>query len=353
MSRSALALSSLLLLAACSRESGAPPASGGGASTANASPGKASLAKAPPVAVDGSSTVMPISEAVAEETQKATGARVTIGVSGTGGGMKKLCGGEVAIANASRPIKQSEAEACEKKGIGYVELPVAYDGLAVVVNPQNSWATSMTVTELRALWEPAAQGTLKRWSQVRAGWPDEEIHLFGAGVDSGTYDYFTQAIVGKEHSSRGDFTSSEDDNVLVKGVAGDRLALGFFGLAYAEENRDKLKLVAIDDGRADNGAGPILPSTATVTDGTYQPLARPLLIYVASSEADRPEVKAFVDTYLTRGAALSAEVGYVALPARAYELARARFEKRTLGSVYGGQGSKVGVTVLQLLAGEG
>ena len=312
-----------------------------------------SLAKAPPVLVDGSSTVMPIAEAVAEETQKATGARVTIGVSGTGGGMKKLCAGEIAVANASRPIKQSEAEACEKKGIGYLELPVAYDGLAVVVHPQNTWAVSMTIAELKKLWAPEAQGSVKRWSQVRDGWPDEEIHLFGAGVDSGTYDYFTQAVVGKEHSSRGDYTSSEDDNVLVKGVAGDRQALGFFGHAYAEQNKDKLKLVAIDDERADNGAGPVLPTTATITDGTYQPLSRPLFIYVEKGAAERAEVQAFIATFLGRGAELAAEVGYVALPPRAYELARQRFEKRTTGSAYGGQGSRVGVTVLQLLAGEG
>ncbi|MCC7072143.1 MAG: PstS family phosphate ABC transporter substrate-binding protein [Deltaproteobacteria bacterium] len=316
-------------------------------------PKAATLAKAPVVTIDGSSTVMPISEAVAEETQKATGARVTIGVTGTGGGMKKLCANEIAVANASRPIKSSEVDACAKNGVSFVELPVAYDGLAVVVNPQNSWASSMTVAELRTLWEPAAQGSIKRWSQVRPGWPDEEIHLFGAGVDSGTYDYFTQAIVGKEHTSRGDYTSSEDDNVLVKGVAGDRLALGFFGLAYADQNKDKLKLVGIDDERADNGAGPIIPTAETVRDGTYQPLSRPLFVYVAVSAADRPEVQAFVTTYLTRGGALASEVGYVALPERAYELARARFEKRTPGSAYGGQGSRVGVTVLQLLAGEG
>lgn len=323
------------------------------ACTRSAAPAPQALAKAAPVMVDGSSTVMPIAEAVAEETQKSTGARVTIGVSGTGGGMKKLCAGEIAVANASRPIKQSEVEACEKGGVSFIELPVAYDGLAVVVNPQNSWAASMTVAELKKLWAPEAQGSVKRWSQVRDGWPDEEIHLFGAGVDSGTYDYFTQAVVGKEHTSRGDYTSSEDDNVLVKGVAGDRLALGFFGHAYAEQNKDKLKMVAIDDEKADNGAGPILPTTQTITDGSYQPLSRPLFIYVEKGAAERAEVQAFVATFLGRGAELAAEVGYVALPARAYELARHRFEQRTLGSVYGGQGSRVGVTVLQLLAGEG
>lgn len=325
---------------------------GAGSCTSPATPG-ANLSKAPPVAVDGSSTVLPIAEAVAEETGKATGARVIVGVSGTGGGMKRLCAGEIAIANASRPIKSIEAEACEKKGIRFVELPVAYDGLAVVVHPGNAWASSMTVVELKRLWQPAAQGTVTRWSQVRVGWPDEEIHLFGAGIDSGTYDYFTQAIVGKEHESRGDYTSSEDDNMLVKGVAGDRLALGFVGLAYAAENAALLKLVAIDDERADNGAGPLLPSALTVADGTYQPLSRPLFIYVAHNAADRPEVQAFVTTFLGKGATLASEVGYVPLPARAYQLAQARFAARTLGSVYGGQGSRVGVTLLQLLGGEG
>lgn len=339
MSRPSFVFVLPLALAAGSCSKSAPPA--------------APLAKAPPVAVDGSSTVLPIAEAVAEETGKATGARVIVGVSGTGGGMKRLCAGEIAIANASRPIKSVEVEACERKGIRFIELPVAYDGLAVVVHPGNTWASSMTVAELNKLWQPAAQRTITRWSQVRAGWPDDEIHLFGAGVDSGTYDYFTQAIVGKEHESRGDYTSSEDDNVLVKGVAGDRLALGFFGLAYAEENAALLKLVAIDDGRADNGVGPVLPSKQTVLDGSYQPLSRPLLIYVEHAAADRPEVQAFVSTFLTKGAALSSEVGYVPLPARAYELASKRFTARTLGSAYGGQGSRVGVTVLQLLSGEG
>lgn len=305
------------------------------------------------IAIDGSSTVFPITEAVAEEFQKGSSSKVTIGVSGTGGGFKKFCAGETAITGASRPIKPSEVEACGKGGVEYMELPVAYDGIAVVVHPSNDWAQTMTIVELKKLWEPEAQGSVKKWSDVREGWPDKEIHLFGAGVDSGTYDYFTQAIVGTEHSSRGDYTSSEDDNVLVQGIATDPLALGFFGYAYVAENSGKLKTVAIDDGDATNGTAPVAPSPETIKTGTYQPLSRPIFIYVSKKEAERAEVQAFVKSYLgTEGQGLVAEVGYVALPAKAYELAQARFDKRTTGSVFGGHGSKVGVSVEELLSKE-
>jgi phosphate transport system substrate-binding protein len=200
-----------------------------------------------PIAIDGSSTVFPISEAMAEEFQKKhAGSRVTVAASGTGGGFKKLCAKEIAIAGASRPIKPTEVDACKASGVEYVELPIAFDGIAVVVNSQNKWVDKMTVAELKKLWSPEAQGKVKTWADIRKGWPKEEIHLFGAGVDSGTYDYFTKAIVGEEHKSRGDYTSSEDDNVLVKGIATDKLALGFFGVAYYAENKDTLKLVPID-----------------------------------------------------------------------------------------------------------
>jgi phosphate transport system substrate-binding protein len=301
------------------------------------------------IAIDGSSTVFPITEAVAEEFQKQSGARVTIGVSGTGGGFKKFCAGETQLSGASRPIKPSEVEACQKAGISYVELPVAFDGIAVVVNPANDWAPTLTVEELAAMWKPEAQGKVGKWSDVRSDWPEQDLHLFGPGVDSGTYDYFTAAIVGKEHSSRGDFTSSEDDNVLVNGVANDKLALGFFGYAYYAENKDKLKLVGVDDKNGDNGAGPIQPSPTTVADGTYQPLSRPIFVYVSVKAAESESVKAFVDFYLTHAPALVTEVGYIPLPDKAYELARARFDKRTPGSVFAG-GSKVGVKVEDLLA---
>jgi phosphate transport system substrate-binding protein len=288
------------------------------------------------IRIDGSSTVFPITEAVAEEFQKATpGARVTVGISGTGGGFKKFCHGETDISDASRPIKPVEIELCRQNGVEWVELPVAYDGLAVVVHPQNTWVDFLTVAELKRLWEPAAQGRITRWNQIRPEWPDREIHLFGPGVDSGTFDYFTEAIVGQEDASRGDYTSSEDDNVLVQGVASDPNALGFFGLAYYEENAHKLKLVPIDDGDDGNGKGPILPSVETVRNGTYRPLSRPVFIYPRRAALDRPEVRAFVEFYLDHVPTLAREVGYVPLSDREYTLVRARFAARTPGSLFG------------------
>jgi phosphate transport system substrate-binding protein len=203
----------------------------------------------------------------------------------------------------------------------------------------------MTVAELKKLWEPAAQGKITRWSQIREGWPDREIHLFGAGVDSGTFDYFTEAVVGKEAQSRGDYTSSEDDNVIVQGVSGDELALGYFGYAYYEENKDKLKLVAVDDGDDRNGKGPIAPSPDTVKDGTYRPLSRPVFIYPKVKALDRPEVKRFVDFYLTKGAALVREVGYIPLTDREYELVRNRLTARKTGSMYHGTDSRTQTTL--------
>jgi phosphate transport system substrate-binding protein len=306
------------------------------------------------VAIDGSSTVYPISEAVGEEFQKANPkTKVTIGISGTGGGFKRFCAGETDISDASRPIKPTEVEACKAGGIEYIELPIAYDGLAILVNPKNDWATCVTVAELKTLWAPEAQGKIMKWSQIRAGWPERDIHLFGPGVDSGTYDYFTEAIVGKEHSSRGDFQSSEDDNVLVQGIAGDQSALGFFGVAYYEENKKKLKLLGVDDEKPDNGAGCITPTAETIENGTYQPLARPLFIYVKKTAADRPEVKAFVQFYLTQAPKLVKEVGYVPFKADAYKLVQKRFDSRTMGSLFGGKGSQVGVTIADLLKREG
>ena len=306
-----------------------------------------------PIQIDGSSTVFPISEAVAEEFQKKNpGMKVTVGTSGTGGGLKKFCAGEIAIADASRPIKASEAEQCKAAGVEFIELPIAYDGLAVVVNTGADWVDHVTVAELKTLWAPEAQGAVTKWSQVRPGWPDSEIHLFGPGVDSGTYDYFTQAVVGKEHSSRGDYTSSEDDNVLVQGISTDKAALGFFGLAYYEENKDKLKLVPIDDEKPENGAGPIAPSVTTVRDGTYQPLSRPLFLYVSVQAAARPEIKDFIGFYLNEGRALVQETGYVQLPETAYPLVQKRFAEAKTGSVFTG-GSQVGMTIEALLSAEG
>jgi phosphate transport system substrate-binding protein len=302
------------------------------------------------VTLDGSSTVFPISEAVAEEFQKTNRAvRVTVGISGTGGGFQKFCRGEIDIADASRPIRQPEMDACGAAGISFVELPVAYDGLAVVVHPENDWVQHMTVAELRRLWEPAAERTITRWSQVRTGWPDREIRLFGAGVDSGTFDYFTEAINGKEKASRGDYTSSEDDNVIVQGVAGDRDALGFFGYAYYEENRSRLKLVPIDDQREENGAGPIAPSPESVTNGTYRPLSRPLFVYVRVQALDRPEVRAFVEAYLGPGRALVREVGYVPLAENEQQLVVQRFAAGRTGTMYGAPGAAL-QPLAQLLA---
>jgi phosphate transport system substrate-binding protein len=304
------------------------------------------------VALDGSSTVYPISEAVGEEFQTTNPkARITIGIAGTGGGFQRFCAGEIDIADASRAIKPIEAEACKTKGIEFIELPIAYDGLAVVANAANTWVDCITTKELNTLWAPAAQKTITRWNQVRATWPDKEIHLFGAGTDSGTYDYFAEAIVGKDKGTRGDFQASEDDNVLVQGIAGDPLALGFFGLAYYEENKGKLKLLGVDDENAGNGTGCVQPTLATVEKGTYQPLSRPLFIYVRKTAAETPIVAAFVQFYLEQAAALSAEVGYIPFPKDAYGLLKKRFEARTTGTLFN-TGSNVGITITELLKRE-
>jgi phosphate transport system substrate-binding protein len=296
------------------------------------------------IKVDGSSTVYPITEAVAEDFQATGGgARVTVGLSGTGGGFKKFCAGETDISNASRPIKDEEIQACKAAGINYIELPIAYDALTVVVNNQNNWVSSMTVAELKKLWEPAAQGKITNWSQVRSGWPNAPIKLFGPGADSGTFDYFTDAIVGEEGASRTDYLPSEDDNVLVQGVSRDKNALGYFGFAYYEANKDKLKAIGIDGGK-----GAVMPSAATVQNGTYQPLSRPLFIYVSSKAVQRPEVKKFVEFFMTQGASLVQEVGYVPLPAQAYQLAMNNFNSNKMGSVFVGR-ETVGVSIEQLL----
>jgi phosphate transport system substrate-binding protein len=341
MAQSLYRIAIVLLAVAVTACSGSSTTTGGSGAS-----GEPSL-----IRVDGSSTVFPISEAVAEEFQKGKDIRVTVGISGTGGGFQKFCRGEVDISNASRPIKPTEIEACKAAGIDFIELPVAYDGLAIVVNPKNTWAASITVEELKKLWAPEAQGKVTRWNQVRASWPDREIHLFGAGVDSGTYDYFTEAIVGKEGASRGDFTSSEDDNVLVQGIANDELALGFMGLAYFEQNSGKLKLTGVDDGKKENGDGAIQPTAETVRNSTYQPLSRPLFIYVSSKAAERPEIQAFVNSYFS-SVDLVREVGYIELTPQIYQLAQQHFTERKFGTAFGAGGSQVGVTLETLLARE-
>ncbi len=302
------------------------------------------------ILVDGSSTVAPITQAVAEEFAKVyPQVRVPVGISGTGGGFKKFCNGETDISDASRPIKPSEVELCQKNGIEYIELPVAFDGLAVMVNPANNFASCLTVEELKKIWEPAAEGVITNWSQVREGFPNQPLTLYGAGTDSGTYDYFTAAIVGKEGASRGDFLPSEDDNVLVQGIAGDTNALGFFGLAYYEENTDKLKLVAIDNGDGNC----VLPDITTVSQGTYQPLSRPLFIYVNRARVDeKDEISLFIDFYLKNAGELSREVGYIPLTDEIYQLAQKRYDNRVTGSVFEGQGSTIGVSLADLLSKE-
>jgi phosphate transport system substrate-binding protein len=305
------------------------------------------------ITIDGSSTVFPIAEAVAEEFGKANPDQrtPTVGISGTGGGFQKFCRGETDISNASRPIRPAEIEACKQAGVEYIEVPIAYDGLAIVVNPKNTWATAITVPELRTMWAPEAQGKVTRWNQVRPSWPDRDMRMFGAGVDSGTYDYFTEAVVGKEGASRGDFTSSEDDNVIVQGIGSDELAVGFLPLAYVEQNSERLKIVPVDDGKGDNGAGPITPSAETVRNGTYQPLSRPLFVYVSRKAADRPEVQQFVSMFFDR-TDLTREVGYIELTPEIYQLARKHFADRKVGTAFGEGGSQVGMTLEALLARE-
>nr|WP_306533890.1 PstS family phosphate ABC transporter substrate-binding protein [Geobacter sp.] len=303
------------------------------------------------VKIDGSSTVYPITEAVAEDFQKAKkgAVRVTVGISGTGGGFKKFCRGETDISGASRPILKKEMDACKQAGIQYIELPVAYDALTVVVNPQNTWLKQITVDELKKIWEPAAQGKIKTWNQVNPAWPNTPIKLFGPGADSGTFDYFTEAVVGKAKSSRGDYTASEDDNVLVQGVSRDKGALGYFGFAYYVENSKKLKAVPIVEKA---GKKPVLPSLETVKNGTYQPLARPVFIYVNASSVAKPEVKEFVDFYLNQAPKLTKAVKYVPLPDKAYSLAKTNFAKKKTGTGFGGE-PEVGVSVEELLQREG
>jgi phosphate transport system substrate-binding protein len=300
------------------------------------------------VVTDGSSTVFPITEAMAEEFQKANrDIKVTVGIGGTGGGFKKFCRAETDISNASRPIRDVEREECRKNKVEFIELPIALDALAVLVNPKNDWATEMTVAELKKIWEPEAQGKVTNWKQVRDGFPDRPLKLYGAGVDSGTYDYFTAAVVGKEHSSRGDFTASEDDNVLVQGISGDVNALGFFGLAYYLENKSKLKALAI---KAKPDAKAVEPSVESAKAGTYQPLSRPIFIYVSKKSIEtKPEVSKFVEFYLDKENAgkLVKEVGYVPLPDNAYEVFLRRFKERQGGTAF--HGSKIGVSIDDLL----
>lgn len=305
------------------------------------------MANQPLVKIDGSSTVFPITEAVAEEFQKAKkgSVRVTVGISGTGGGFKKFCRGETDISNASRPILDKEMADCKAAGIKYIELPVAFDALTLVMNPKNAFLKQVTVAELKTMWEPAAQGKVLKWNQINAAWPDTGLKLFGPGADSGTFDYFTEAVVGKAKSSRGDFTASEDDNVLVQGVSRDAGALGYFGFAYFLENKDKLKAVPVVNPKTGKA---VEPSLEAVISGDYQPLSRPIFIYVNAASIDKPEVKEFVEFYLKNGAALTKEVKYVPLTDADYKHALENFSKKKTGTAFGGH-SEVGVKVSDLL----
>ena len=316
-----------LLASACGHHEDEPPAPAG-----------------TPVRVDGSSTVYLVSKIVAEESQRQGLATATVNESGTTGGFKKFCAGETDVSGASRPIQQAEMDACRAAGVDFIELPIGYDGLAVVVNIKNTWAQSLTVSELRRMWEPAATKTITSWSQIRNGFPDRPLHLFGPGGDSGTFDYFTQAIVGTQRASRTDYTGSEDDTVLVRGIADDENALGYFGYAYLR-NEPRLRAVAIDDENPADGEGAVLPSPATVADGTYQPLSRPIFIYVSTKSLARPEVDRYVTFYLKATRELAKEVGYISLPMRAGQLAQDRYKARRTGTMFGGKPPSIGVTM--------
>lgn len=326
-----------------------------GAAVAGAAAGLLALGGAPAqavetIAIDGSSTVFPVMEAVAEEfqAQQRGKVRVTVGISGTGGGFKKFCRGETDLSDASRPILDEEMAACRAAGIQYFELPIAYDAITVAVSPKNDWVDEITVDELRRIWEPAAQGKILRWNQIRPEWPDEPLMLFGAGADSGTFDYFTEAIVGKAKSSRGDFTGSEDDNVLVQGIENNKYALGYIPYAYYAPHGDRMKALAIVAKPGEKG---VLPSLENVKAGTYQPLARPLFLYVSAKSAERPAVKSLIEFIMTEGPELIEEVKYLPLPASAYPAALTRFRDGTTGTVFGGK-PEVGVSLEDLLARE-
>lgn len=306
------------------------------------------------VVVDGSSTVYPITEAVAEEFQKDFRGKykVTVGTKGTGGGFKRFCRGETDVQNASRPILKVEIDACKKIDLKFIELPIAYDATVVVVHPKNDWIKDITVEELKKIWEPGAQGKVTKWNQVNPKWPDQAFKLFGAGSDSGTFDYFTEAIVGKAKASRGDYTASEDDNTLVQGVSQEKNAIGYLPMAYYMGNKDKLKAVGIIRTDKKGKVLPsVLPSRETVENGTYAPLSRPIFIYVSQKALTKPEVKEYATYFLKHAPTLVPSVQYVPLPAKAYDLAKKNLESGKLGTVFEGH-SEVGLTIEELLKKE-
>ncbi|NMG08743.1 PstS family phosphate ABC transporter substrate-binding protein [Brasilonema sp. UFV-L1] len=285
--------------------------------------------------IDGSSTVYPITKLIAAEFNgsRENPVQIKVGISGTTGGFRKFCEGKTDISDASRPILKEEMAICNRNKVGYIELPIAFDALTVVVNPKNDWAKDITIAELQKIWEPAAQGKITKWNQIRSTWPDKPLNLYGADKDSGTFDYFTQATVGKRKASRTDYTSSEDDNVLVRGVSQDPNALGYFGIAYYEANTSQVKVLGVD-----NGKGPVLPSRQTVEKTQYQPLSRPLFIYINSESAqNKPEVKEFVDFYLEKAAKLVGQVGYIPLSGEVYHLDLVQFHQGEVGTVFNGE----------------
>lgn len=301
------------------------------------------------IKIDGSSTVFPITDAIAKEFNKTkqNKADVQVAFSGTSGGFKKFCAGETDISNASRPINAAEMKACDANGIRFVELPIGFDALTVAVNPQNTWAQDITREELKKLWEPAAEKQITKWNQIRPSWPDRPINLYGAGKDSGTFDYFTEATVGQPKASRNDYTASEDDNVLVQGVANDPNALGYFGFGYFEDNQDKLKALAID-----NGKGAILPSRETVEKAQYQPLARPLFIYVnVRANQQKSELREFVKFYLNNAKRIVETANYIPLPEEGYHIAKIHFESGKVGTVFDGK-AELNLTIGELLRKE-
>ncbi len=301
------------------------------------------------VKVDGSSTVFPITQVIAKQFQAipSNEAQIAVAISGTGGGFKKFCAGETDINNASRPILTAEMEACNKNGVRYIELPIAFDALTVAVHPQNTWAKNITIAELKKIWSPSAQGKITRWKQVRTSWPDRPLNLYGAGKDSGTFDYFTEAVVGTPRASRSDYTASEDDDVLVQEVSKDPNALGYFGYAYYEANQNKLKAVAVDSARQ-----PVLPSRETVEKGQYQPLSRPLFIYINTKSAqNKLAVKDFVELYIEKAPTLVSSVGYVPLPEEGYYLDNIHFNRGKVGTVFAGE-AQISLTIGELLRKE-
>ncbi len=308
--------------------------------------GRDDIRNAPVIKIDGSSTVFPIAEAVAEEFQRAGNpVRITVGLSGTGGGFKKLCRGEIDVANASRPILTEEMEKCRAAGVRYMELPVAFDAITVVVNPKNDWVKTLTIDDLKKMWEPAAQGKLTMWNQIRPEWPAARLMLFGPGADSGTFDYFTEAVAHKAKASRGDYTASEDDNVLVQGVENNKNALGYFGFAYYTAHRDKMRAVSIEVPEG----GAVGPTIETVVNGTYKPLSRPLFIYVSERALERDEVRTFIEYYLGESSTYVSEVGFIPLPESATQIALGHLKEGRLGTVFGGVPA-VGVTIEDVLA---